>query len=100
MAKFNPKLLTMLSPDADDWDNLMDRSWRNLENMVEGVLLYPKGISKEKLTLEVEGWISAQHSMEHGHVDIHKVVRRSENWAIVYSISAWYNHFNLLEEYD
>jgi hypothetical protein len=69
--------------------------------MVEGVLLYPrKGISKNVIEQEVQDWISEQHSVGHGSLNIHQVTQRDTNWAIVYSIDAWYNHFDLQEEYN
>ena len=107
MKKFNPELLWMLSPDHDDWDQLISDNinYRNLENSVEGVLLYPrKGISREKLSGEIVDWIGTQGTYAHGGLETtiveHTTGSLGNCWAIVYQITSWYNHFDLQEESD
>lgn len=101
MKKFDPKELRMLSPDADDWNELINmHSWLNQENSIYGVLLYPKkGISKTFLDSEVTDWIGSMYSYSHGGLKT-IVKQRGEDWAVVYHITAWYNHFDLNEEYE
>ena len=100
-VQFDPKILTMLSPDTDDWNDLVNEfDWLNQENAIYGVLLYPrKGMSKNRIDTEVIDWICEQYSFAHGGLDT-RVKQRGEDWAIIYIISAWYNHFDLTEEYD
>lgn len=99
--KFDPKKLWTLSPDNDDWDTLVnEHDWLNQENAIYGVLLYPrKGISKARLDTELTDWIGSKYSYAHGGLDI-IIKQRGDNWAAIYLISAWYNHFDLKEEYD
>lgn len=101
MSTFDKKKLRMLSPDAEDWNDLLEAGWRNQENMLEGVLLYPKrGISAEKIEEEVLDFIEDREAVGHGSIEIMAVTKRGKDWAVAYRIESWYNHFDLNEEYD
>jgi hypothetical protein len=101
--KFDPKQLWALSPDADDWNDLIQTNIMNLniENNIYGVLLYPKkGISQARLIDEVIDFMDTKiSSLGHGSLET-SVVIRGEMWAICYQVTSWYNHFDLNEEYD
>lgn len=99
---FNPKKLQTLSPDTDDWNELVNNhDWLNQENAIYGVLLYPKkGISKDRLDTEITDWIGTQGSFAHGGLDINIKSRDGHYWAVIYHITAWYNHFDLNEIFD
>lgn len=101
-TKFKPKKLRMLSPDTDDWNDLVNNlDWLNQENCVYGVLLYPKiGFSKQRIDRRITDWINEQPFFGHGSLDTTLVKARGEEWAFIYQIIAWYNHFDLNEEYD
>lgn len=101
MTKFNPKSLRTLSPDADDWNELInEHEWLNQENAIYGVLLYPKkGTGKDRLDTEMTDWIGSMYSYAHGELKL-IIKPRGEDWAVIYHITAWYNHFDLNEEYD
>jgi len=90
MVEFDPKKLFTLSPDAEDWNNLVEHiNWRNLECSVEGVLLYPKkGITKTDLESEITDWIGSQYSFGHGGLEIPHIGKRGKDWAVVYQINA------------
>jgi hypothetical protein len=97
--RFDPKKLRMLSPDADDWYELVEQTYRNQENMIEGVLLYPaKGFSADRLEEYVSGWIEQNSNTGHGCLRIMQIKKRGNDWAIAYCVTAWYNHFDLNEE--
>jgi hypothetical protein len=104
MAKktgFDPKKLQTLSSDADDWNQLVrSHDWLNQENSIYGVLLYPrKGMNKDRLDTEMTDWIGSQWCFAQGGLDI-IVKQRKDNWAVIYHITSWYNHFELPEQFD
>lgn len=101
MTKFDPKNLRMLSPDADDWNDLVnEHSWLVQENAICGVLLYPKkGTGRERLDTEMTDWIGSMYSYAHGGLKL-IIKPRGDDWAVIYHITAWYNHFDLNEEYE
>ena len=100
MSTFDKKKLRMLSPDAEDWNGLVTDYNYNYENSVIGVLLYPrKGIRKKTCLREVEDEILDQKPFCHGCYET-QIKQRGQDWAVIYKIDAWYNHFDLNEEYD
>jgi hypothetical protein len=102
MTKFDKKKLRMLSPDAEDWNQIVGQfDWLNQENSVYGVVLYPrKGIRGPRVEREVIDFIEERlPAAGHGCLET-QFEKRGNDWAVLYHITAWYNHFDLNEEYD
>lgn len=98
---FDENKLRMLSQEADDWNTLLTSPWRNIKNMLEGVLLYPKsGMSEKNIRKNILEYIGTLACFDHSESKIIRVTTRGKDWAIAYSIYSFYNHFDLLEEYD
>lgn len=101
MSSFSMRKLKMLSPEAEDWDNLVEAVDFQKQNSVYGVILYPnKDFDADEIKQEIQQHIEKSPTLSHGKVEVLNVKERENNWAIVYQISDWYNHFNLTEKYD